>query len=153
MRFTFCPTETIFNNTVVMFKIEISWRTLYSKLIHTIIGPILPTSLAILLKIGRFNEIWPFSRPPIFLGYSFELCGLEIGHLAAVEEDPNHSLDRKKPEPVFLNLLRSAGIDSQPGGPGQQPYMSYRPTMLHRLVESNPRNRFLVSLNFYKYWL
>jgi hypothetical protein len=29
-------------------------------------------------------------------------------------------------EPVFLNLLRSPGIDSQPGGPVQvqQPYLS-----------------------------
>jgi hypothetical protein len=29
----------------------------------------------------------------------------------------------------------------------------YWPAMLHRLAESNPRNRFLVSLNFYKYGL
>jgi hypothetical protein len=38
-----------------------------------------------------------------------------------------------------------------PGGPVRQPYLSYRPAMLHRLAESNPRNRFLVSLNVYKY--
>jgi hypothetical protein len=57
------------------------------------------------------------------------------------------------PEPVFLNLLRDSGIDSQPGGPVQQPYLSYRPAMQHRLAESNPRNRFLVSLNVYKYGL
>jgi hypothetical protein len=44
--------------------------------------------MAFLLKFGRFYEIWPLSRSPIFLGYIFELCGLEIGHLAAVEEDP-----------------------------------------------------------------
>ncbi len=56
-------------------------------------------------------------------------------------------------EPVFVNLLRSPGIDSQPGGPVQKPYLSYRPAMLHRLAESNPRNRFLVSLNVYKYGL
>jgi hypothetical protein len=56
-------------------------------------------------------------------------------------------------EPVFVNLLRSPGIDSQPGGPVRQPYFSYRPTMLQRQVESNPRNRFLVSLNVYKYGL
>ncbi len=61
----------------------------YSKLIYKIIGPILPTSLAILLILGRYYEIWPLSRPPILLGYTFELCGLEIGHLAAVKEDPN----------------------------------------------------------------
>jgi hypothetical protein len=39
-------------------------------------------------------------------------------------------------EPVFLKLFRSQVIDSQPGGPVQQPYLSYRNTRLHRLVES-----------------
>jgi hypothetical protein len=42
------------------------------------------------------------------------------------------------PEPVFVNLLRSLGIDSQPGGPVLQPYLSYRPARLHRLTESIP---------------
>jgi hypothetical protein len=56
-------------------------------------------------------------------------------------------------ESVFVNLLRSPGIDSQPDGPVRPPYLSYRPAMLHRQVESNPRNRFLVSLNVYKYGL
>jgi hypothetical protein len=28
-------------------------------------------------------------------------------------------------EPVFVNLLRSPGIDSQHGGPVQQPYLLY----------------------------
>jgi hypothetical protein len=38
-----------------------------------------------------------------------------------------------------VNLLRSQGIDSQPGGPVQQPYLKYRPAAwLHRLVESIP---------------
>jgi hypothetical protein len=57
------------------------------------------------------------------------------------------------PEPVFVNLLWSPWIDSQPDGPVRQPYLSYRPAMLHRQMESNPRNRFLVSLNVYKYGL
>ncbi len=30
-------------------------------------------------------------------------------------------------EPQFVNLLRSPGIDSQPGGPVQQPYLPYGP--------------------------
>ncbi len=38
------------------------------------------------------------------------------------------------PEPVFVDLLRSSGIDSQPGGPVQQPHLSYRPAMLHRFL-------------------
>jgi hypothetical protein len=42
-----------------------------------------------------------------------------------------------KIELVFVNLLRSLGIDSQPGGPVRQPYLSYRPGRLHRLAESN----------------
>ncbi len=57
------------------------------------------------------------------------------------------------PELVFVNLWRTPGIDSQPDVPVRQPYLSYRPAMLHRQVESNPRNPFLVSLNVYKYGL
>ncbi len=56
-------------------------------------------------------------------------------------------------EPVFVNLLRSPGIDSQPGGPVWQPYLSYQPNTLHRLVVSIRRNRFLGPLNVYKYGL
>ncbi len=37
--------------------------------------------------------------------------------------------------------------DFQPGGPVRQPYFSYRPVRLHR------RNRFLGSINVYKYGL
>jgi hypothetical protein len=39
-------------------------------------------------------------------------------------------------EPVFVNLIWSPGIDSQPGGPVRQPYFTYRPARLNRLVES-----------------
>jgi hypothetical protein len=39
-----------------------------------------------------------------------------------------------KAEPVFVNLLRSPGINSQPGGTVRQPYLSYRHAMLHRQV-------------------
>jgi hypothetical protein len=41
-------------------------------------------------------------------------------------------------------------------GPVRQPYfsyLSYRPARLHRLAESIPLNRFLGSLNVYKYGL
>ncbi len=57
------------------------------------------------------------------------------------------------PEPVFVNLLSSPGIDPQPDRPVRQLYFSYRPVWLHRLAESIPRNRFLGSLNVYKYGL
>jgi hypothetical protein len=39
-------------------------------------------------------------------------------------------------ELVFVDLLRSPEIDSQPGGPVRQSYLSYRPAKLHRLAES-----------------
>ncbi len=58
-----------------------------------------------------------------------------------------------RPAPVFVDLLRSPGIDFQPGGPVRQPYLSYRPTRLHRLAESISRNLFLGSINVYKYGL
>ncbi len=56
-------------------------------------------------------------------------------------------------EPVFVNLLRSSGIDSQPGGPVQQPFLSYRPARVRRLAKSIPRNRFLGFITVYKYGL
>ncbi len=54
---------------------------------------------------------------------------------------------------VFVDLLWSPRIDSQAGVPVQQPYLSYRPDKLHRLAKSIPRNRFLGSINVYKYGL
>ncbi len=56
-------------------------------------------------------------------------------------------------EPVFVNFLKSPGIDSQPVGPVRQPYLTYRPARLHRLAESVPWNRFLGSLIVYKFGL
>ncbi len=50
------------------------------------------------------------------------------------------------PEPVFVNLLSSPGINSQPGVPVRQPYLTYRAARLH----IGWRNRFLGSLNVYK---
>ncbi len=41
-------------------------------------------------------------------------------------------------EPVFVDRLRSPGIDSQPGGPVRKFYLTYRPARIHRLAESIP---------------
>jgi hypothetical protein len=38
-------------------------------------------------------------------------------------------------EAKFVNLLRSPGIDSQPDGPVQQSFLTYRPARLQRLAE------------------
>jgi hypothetical protein len=57
------------------------------------------------------------------------------------------------PEAVFVDHLRSPGIDSQPSGPVRQPYFSYRPAEPHWLTESISRNRFQGSINDYKYVL
>jgi hypothetical protein len=53
----------------------------------------------------------------------------------------------------FPKNIRNKDINSQHGGPIRQPYLLYRPARLHRLAESIPRNRFLGSLNVYKYGL
>jgi hypothetical protein len=53
----------------------------------------------------------------------------------------------EKPEPVFVGLSRSRGIDSQPGGPVRQPYLWYRPARQHTLAEWISRNRFLGYIN------
>ncbi len=50
-------------------------------------------------------------------------------------------------EPEFEKLLRSPGIDSQPGGPARLPCLMYRPARLHRMAESIPWNEFLGSLD------
>ncbi len=60
---------------------------------------------------------------------------------------------KKRFEPVFVDLLRSPGINSQHSGPVRQPYWLYRPARLHRLAVPIPRNWFLVSINVYKYGL
>jgi hypothetical protein len=60
----------------------------------------------------------------------------------------------QKPQPVFVNLLWSQGIDSQPARPcSASLYLSYRPARLHKLVGSIPWNQFLYSLDVYKYGL
>jgi hypothetical protein len=66
---------------------------------------------------------------------------------------PPGSILCRRTELVFVDLLRSPKIDSQPGGTVRQPYLSFRPDRLHRLAKSNPRNRFLGSINVYKYGL
>jgi hypothetical protein len=43
--------------------------------------------------------------------------------------------------------ILSPGIDSQPGGPVRQSYLTYRSASLLRLAKSIPWNRFLGSLN------
>jgi hypothetical protein len=71
------------------------------------------------------------------------LCGTE----------DSHRVSEWSPEPEFLNLLRSQGIDSQPCGPVQYPCWSYGPrpatTELTELIshkESIPWNRCVGSL-------
>ncbi len=44
-----------------------------------------------------------------------------------------HSQSQSSTEPEFVNLLRSTGIDSQPGGPVRQPYLTYRLARLQSL--------------------
>jgi hypothetical protein len=68
--------------------------------------------------------------------------------------------ERMGPIEVFVDLSRSQGINSQPGGPVRQAYLTYlpaRPGLLKRLQirayslpKLVPVNRFLGSLNVYK---
>jgi hypothetical protein len=64
-------------------------------------------------------------------------CGWDLAEwLVRTSDSPCCS--RNCPEPVFVNILRSPGIDSQPGRPVRQPYLSYLPARLHGLAESIP---------------
>ncbi len=47
-------------------------------------------------------------------------------------------LNRNYPEPEFVNILRSPGIDFQPGWPVRQPYLKYRSARLHKVAEGIP---------------
>jgi hypothetical protein len=86
---------------------------------------------------GKFSHRWICTQ---YVQDFFKQCGRK-------------GREGKRPDPVSVNLFRSPGIDSQPGGPIRQPYLSYWPARLHRLAESIPRNWFLGSLNVYKYGL
>ncbi len=58
-------------------------------------------------------------------------------------------------EPVIVNLFKEPRnrFPACRAGYDNPIYLSHRPDRLHRLAESNPRNRFLVSLYVYKYGL
>ncbi len=62
-------------------------------------------------------------------------------------------IDCSSTEPVFVNLVRSAGIDSQPVRNGTTTLFVIPARQANSLEESIPRNRFLGSLNVYKYGL
>ncbi len=87
------------------------------------------------------NNIWQSTKYHIFSVafvkvIFFRLVSGGIGNPLISPPPPQ----RKNPflEPVFVNLLRSPGIDSQSSGPERQPYWSYRPARLHRRAESIP---------------
>jgi hypothetical protein len=74
------------------------------------------------------------------------LKGLKRRALAGLYDNPIPNLFlapldcSKIPEPVFVNLLKSPGIHSQPGGPVRQPFLTYQPDRLyivHRLAEES----------------
>jgi hypothetical protein len=53
----------------------------------------------------------------------------------------------------IFKRLRSPEINSKESIPPAYVGLSYRPARLHRLAEAIPWNRFLGTLNFYKYGL
>ncbi len=54
---------------------------------------------------------------------------------------------------LFVNLLRSPGINSKHGGLVRHPYLTHRPAKKYIDWQSIPWNRFLGSLKSYKYEL
>ncbi len=65
---------------------------------------------------------------------------INISNSVSFDADILNRLQRpfSETELAFVNLTRSPGIDSQPGGPVRNPYLTYRPARLHRLAESIP---------------
>ncbi len=79
--------------------------------------------------------------------------GMQLSKPAAVKGRNCREKEWRYSETVFVYLLRSPEIDSQPDGPVRQPYLSYWPDRPHKLAKSIPRNRFRGSINVYKYGL
>jgi hypothetical protein len=102
------------------------------------------------MLIGEIQRRW------LLLNFSYLIRRLL---LCTAERAPELQIQIKfriavdEAEPVFVNLLRSPGIDLRPGGPVRRPYLSNWPARLHSLAESIPRNQFLGSLTVYKYGL
>ncbi len=92
------------------------------------------------------------SMPPLRAKNDQYISSLETFSQLAITDRVFHRWSLWK-EPVFVNVLRSPGIDSLPGSPVRQPILSYRPARLHRLAESIPRYRFQGSISVYKYGL
>jgi hypothetical protein len=73
------------------------------------------------------------------LNQCFEKCLAKLAlSFGCFDEGVDMGEADARPQPEFVNLLRSPGIDSQPGGPVRQPYLTYRPAQLHSLAESIP---------------
>ncbi len=97
-----------------------------------------------------------YPRPYCILSKALE----EVGYKWLLE-DSVATCFMTTTEPLFVNLIRRPGIDFQLGGPERQRYLTYRPARacickpfkgLRNRIPAG-RNRFLGSLNFYKYGL
>jgi hypothetical protein len=95
------------------------------------------------LLLGTQQSTYKLFLIPLKLNHMFCLlitklfnpcCGLRGLYLVLCAQES---------EPLLVNVLRSPGIHSQPGGPVGKPYLLYQPARLYGLAESIPRSRFL----------
>jgi len=63
--------------------------------------------MAFLLKLGRFDEIWPISISKYIYRSTFVLCGLEIDHLAAVHSTSDTHSQHNVGAYLYFILLSS----------------------------------------------
>ncbi len=70
------------------------------------------------------------------------------GESRAQRDDRCQELSSKSPESVFVNLLRSPGIDSQLGGPVRNPICRTGLLQATQVGGMSPGNRFLGTLTF-----
>jgi|688.fasta_scaffold190272_2 hypothetical protein len=94
--------------------------------------------------------------------YIYKICN--IYSLVSARTCVLCSVSLKLLQKLFLSVIqdfrarickrfKSPGINFASLVPVRLPYLPYRPARLHRLVESIPWNRFLSSLNVYKFGL
>jgi hypothetical protein len=91
------------------------------------------TLLYFFMNLHFFSSLCFHSIPTFFLIFNlfFSLCLM----LSTFPSSFLLVLRCRDPEPEFVKLLRSPGINSQPGGPVRQPYWMYQPAKLHWLAE------------------
>ncbi len=111
----------LYNTFTVNMKRFFLWITLYSPenvTRHTVNMSRICEIMPLDIENGHLHMSFMVSttcHKCLVIKYSDFLLSPNVGNISMLDNFT---------EPVFVNLLRSLGIDSQPGGPVRQPYLT-----------------------------